>query len=41
MISVETYILFVAPFVMGAAGVLIYWVGTRAAEQARDHTPAE
>lgn len=29
MISGQTYLLFVAPFVMGAGGLLIYWITDR------------
>ncbi len=28
MILVETYILFIAPLLIGLAGVVIYWLGT-------------
>lgn len=42
MISVEAYLLFVAPFLMGLAGLMIYLIGVREARRDPSHsTPAE
>jgi hypothetical protein len=38
-VSAETYLLFVAPFVMGLAGLVIYLIADRFTR--RGHTPAE
>jgi hypothetical protein len=41
MISVETYILFVAPFMMGVAGLMIYVIAERLTRSAGQSAPAE
>ena len=40
MISAQTYVLFVAPFVMGLGGLVIYGI-TAHFTRARHHGPAE
>ncbi|WP_430910961.1 hypothetical protein [Methylobacterium sp. sgz302541] len=40
MISAQTYMLFVAPFVMGLGGLVIYAI-TAHLTRPRHHTPAE
>ena len=40
MISAQTYLLFVAPFIMGAGGLAIYAIADRSTRPAR-RAPAE
>ena len=41
MISIESYILFVAPFLMGAAGLMLYLITLYVANRSGRRTPAE
>jgi hypothetical protein len=40
-ISLETYILFVAPFIMGAGGLLIYFIAERMTPDDKPRAPVE